>query len=80
MVFNSLIGQFIQLAGADVFFDLAIPLLCVELGEPLAESSQIIRRELRHSHFDVVKGAHTLSLLADECPSQLRFHLIVVAP
>jgi hypothetical protein len=50
MMVNCLIGKLLQFPGTHVFFDLLVPTACVELGEPLAESSQVIRRKLGNGH------------------------------
>jgi hypothetical protein len=46
MMVNCLIGKLLQFPSMHVFLDLLVPTVCVELGKPLAESSQVIRRKL----------------------------------
>ena len=62
MLRTGLFNERIETTGAEVAFDLPIPKLLVELCEPLAESTEILGRELADGPLDLFNAVHADTL------------------
>ena len=58
VICNGGISKVVQLAGNDIFFDLLVPFVCIELLIPGTEFSQLLLGQLGYSLFNLLNGSH----------------------
>ena len=58
VICNSGISKGIQFAGSNIFFNLPVPCLCIELLIPSTELSQLILGQLGYRLFNLLNGSH----------------------